>query len=125
MGYVLVPTVLSGAHEWTAHLTQLVLVWIAIVAMTSLVLRFGWDRQHAIVGSSAFGGHRSFSSHGQHRNARYPRDRRRAGGNGTSCCVEGRAEMEPGRSCWYRAGTSQALREPTLHFFYRSLHFSA
>ena len=29
MGYALVPTVLSGAHEWTAHLTQLVLVWIA------------------------------------------------------------------------------------------------
>lgn len=51
MGYVLVPTVLTGAHEWTAHLTQLVLVWIAIVAMTSLVLRFGWDRQHAIVGA--------------------------------------------------------------------------
>lgn len=51
MGYVLVPTVLSGTHEWTAHLTQLVLVWIAILAMTSLVLRFGWDRQHAIVGS--------------------------------------------------------------------------
>jgi 4-amino-4-deoxy-L-arabinose transferase-like glycosyltransferase len=51
MGYVLVPTVLSGAHEWTAHLTQLVLVWIAIVAMTSLVLRFGWDRAHAIAGA--------------------------------------------------------------------------
>jgi len=50
MGYVLVPTVLSGTHEWTAHLTQLVLVWIAVIAMTSLVLRFGWDRQHAIVG---------------------------------------------------------------------------
>ncbi len=44
MGYVLVPTVLSGAHEWMAHLTQLLLVWIAIVAMTSLILRFGWDR---------------------------------------------------------------------------------
>jgi 4-amino-4-deoxy-L-arabinose transferase-like glycosyltransferase len=51
MGYVLVPTVLTGVHEWTAHLTQLVLVWIAVVAMTSLVLRFGWDRQHAIVGA--------------------------------------------------------------------------
>lgn len=51
MGYALVPTVLSGAHEWTAHLTQLVLVWIAVVAMSSLVLRYGWDRQHAIVGA--------------------------------------------------------------------------
>ena len=51
MGYVLVPTVLTGTHEWAAHLTQLVLVWIAVVAMTSLVLRFGWNRQHAIVGA--------------------------------------------------------------------------
>ena len=50
MGYVLVPTVLSGSHEWTAHLTQLGLVWIAVVAMTSLVLRFGWNREHAVVG---------------------------------------------------------------------------
>jgi hypothetical protein len=51
MGYVLVPTVLGGAHEWMAHLTQLVLVWIAIVAMTSLIFRFGWDRAHAIAGA--------------------------------------------------------------------------
>lgn len=50
MGYVLVPTVLSGTHEWAAHLTQMVLVWIAVVAMTSLVLRFGWDREHAVAG---------------------------------------------------------------------------
>ncbi len=39
MGYVLVPTVLGGEHEWMAHLTQLVLAWIAIVAMTSLIFR--------------------------------------------------------------------------------------
>src|ERR1700722_419476 len=51
MGYALVPTILTGAQEWTAHLTQLVLVWIAIVAMTSLIFRFGWDRWHAIVGA--------------------------------------------------------------------------
>ncbi len=51
MGYVLVPTVLTGAHEWTAHLTQLVLVWIAVLAMTSLVLRFGWNQRHAIAGA--------------------------------------------------------------------------
>jgi hypothetical protein len=51
VGYVLVPTVLTGAHEWTAHLTQLILVWIAVLAMTSLVLRFGWDRRHAIAGA--------------------------------------------------------------------------
>jgi hypothetical protein len=48
MGYVLVPTVLAGAHEWMAHLTQVVLVWIAIVAMTSLIFRLGWDRWHAM-----------------------------------------------------------------------------
>jgi hypothetical protein len=51
MGYVLVPTVLGGAHEWMAHLTQLALIWIAVVAMSSLILRFGWDRWHAIVGA--------------------------------------------------------------------------
>jgi 4-amino-4-deoxy-L-arabinose transferase-like glycosyltransferase len=51
LGYVLVPTVLGGAHEWMAHLTQLVLIWIAVVAMTSLVFRFGWDRAHAIAGA--------------------------------------------------------------------------
>jgi hypothetical protein len=51
MGYVLVPTVLTGAHEWTAHLTQLFLVWIAVVAMTSLIFWFGWDRWHATAGA--------------------------------------------------------------------------
>jgi hypothetical protein len=50
-GYVLVPAVLGGAHEWMAHLTQLALAWIAILAMTSLALRFGWDRWHAAVGA--------------------------------------------------------------------------
>ncbi|MDR5727420.1 MAG: hypothetical protein RB191_08340, partial [Terriglobia bacterium] len=50
-GYVLVPTVLGGAHEWMAHLTQLVLVWIAVVAMTSLIFRLGWDRWHATAGA--------------------------------------------------------------------------
>ena len=50
-GYVLVPAVLGGCHEWMAHLTQLVLVWIAVVAMTSLIFRFGWNRWHAIAGA--------------------------------------------------------------------------
>jgi len=50
-GYALVPTVLTGAHEWTAHITQLVLVWVAVLAMTSLILRFGWDRWHATAGA--------------------------------------------------------------------------
>ncbi len=50
-GYALVPTVLGGAHEWMAHLTQLVFVWVAVLAMTSMVFRFGWNRAHAITGS--------------------------------------------------------------------------
>ncbi len=91
LGYVLVPTVLGGAHEWMAHLTQLVLVWIAVVAMTSLIFRFGWNRWHATVGASAPGGHPTFSPHGQHCNARYSCDRSRASSNGTACSVEGRS----------------------------------
>lgn len=51
MGYVLVPTVLGGAHEWMAHLTQLALCWMAILAMASLILRFGWDRWQATAGA--------------------------------------------------------------------------
>jgi len=51
MGYVLVPTILTGAHEWVAHLTQLALAWTAAIAMTSLVFRFGWNPAHAIAGS--------------------------------------------------------------------------
>jgi hypothetical protein len=51
MGYALVPTVLGGSAEWMAHVTQLVFAWVAIVAMSSLVLRFGWSRGHAIVGA--------------------------------------------------------------------------
>ena len=51
MGYALVPTVISGNKEWAAHLTQLVLAWIAILAMTSLTFRLGWNRQFAIVGA--------------------------------------------------------------------------
>lgn len=50
-GYALVPTVLGGAHEWMAHLTQLTFVWIAVLAMTSLVFRLGWNRAHAITGA--------------------------------------------------------------------------
>lgn len=51
MGYALVPTVLGGSAEWMAHVTQLVFVSIAIMAMTSLVLQFGWGRRHAIAGA--------------------------------------------------------------------------
>jgi 4-amino-4-deoxy-L-arabinose transferase-like glycosyltransferase len=50
MGYALVPTVLGGSAEWIAHVTQMAFAGVAIVAMTSLVLRSGWGRSHAIAG---------------------------------------------------------------------------
>jgi len=49
MGYALVPTILGGESEWIAHATQLVFAVIAIIAMSSLVLRFGWDHKHAMI----------------------------------------------------------------------------
>jgi hypothetical protein len=51
MGYALVPTVLGGAAEWMAHTTQLVFVWVAILAMSSFVLRMGWSKGHSIAGA--------------------------------------------------------------------------
>jgi hypothetical protein len=51
MGYALVPTVLGGAREWIAHITQLVFVWIAAIAMASFVLRMGWGAVHAVIGA--------------------------------------------------------------------------
>ena len=51
MGYALVPTVLTGTHEWVAHLTQLLFVWVSALAMASLVLRLGWSRWHAAIGA--------------------------------------------------------------------------
>jgi hypothetical protein len=51
MGYALVPTILLGAPEWMAHLTQLVFVWVAIIAMSSLMLRLGYSRFEVIAGT--------------------------------------------------------------------------
>src|SRR5215469_12069598 len=51
MGYALIPTVLGGAREWMAHVTQLIFVWIAVIAMSSFVLRLGWSRGYAVTGS--------------------------------------------------------------------------
>jgi hypothetical protein len=51
MGYALVPTVLSGAREWMAHISQLIFVWIAVVAMSSFVLRLGWSKRYAMGGA--------------------------------------------------------------------------
>ncbi len=50
-GYALVPTVLSGSVEWVAHLTQLVFATVAILSMTSLALRLGWGKNHAVAGA--------------------------------------------------------------------------
>jgi hypothetical protein len=48
MGYALTPTVLAGSTEWMGHLTQLLFVWIAVLALCSLVLRLGYGRRHAM-----------------------------------------------------------------------------
>ena len=53
---------------------------------------------------AAFGGYRFFSSHGQQPYARYACDGTRASCNGTPCRVEGRTEIEPGRSRGCRTG---------------------
>jgi hypothetical protein len=51
MGYLLVPTIMSGGAEWVAHLTQLVFAWIAVLSMSALILRMGWSGGHATAGS--------------------------------------------------------------------------
>jgi hypothetical protein len=51
MAYALVPTILGGAREWMAHLTQLIFVWVAVITMSSFVLRMGWGRGHAFIGA--------------------------------------------------------------------------
>jgi hypothetical protein len=50
MGYLLIPVVLAGGQEWMAHATQIVLLWLALVAMAALTLRMGWSRYHATAG---------------------------------------------------------------------------
>jgi len=42
MSYFLVPVVATGAHEWLAHLMQLLILWLGIVATVSLAFRFGF-----------------------------------------------------------------------------------
>jgi hypothetical protein len=51
MGYALVPVVLSGTHEWMAHAMQILFVWVAVLAMSSLILRLGWSGEYAILGT--------------------------------------------------------------------------
>jgi 4-amino-4-deoxy-L-arabinose transferase-like glycosyltransferase len=51
MGYLLVPVILGGGSERAAHLLQILLVSIAILAMVKLALRLGFNEiQAAIAG---------------------------------------------------------------------------
>jgi len=47
MAYLLLPCVLLGGTEWVAHLTQLLLFGLAILATAGLALRLGLDRAGA------------------------------------------------------------------------------
>ena len=47
MGYFLVPVILAGGAEWIAHLLQILLACLAVLAMVSLALRLGFDRIQA------------------------------------------------------------------------------
>jgi hypothetical protein len=47
MAYLLVPCVRLGGTEWVAHLTQLLLFGLAILATAGLALRLGLDRAGA------------------------------------------------------------------------------
>jgi hypothetical protein len=49
MGYLLVPVILAGGAEWTAHLLQILLACIAVLEMVRLALRLGFDRVRASV----------------------------------------------------------------------------
>jgi hypothetical protein len=50
-GYLLVPIVLSGSREWMAHIMQMFLACLAVIAMASLTLRLGWGRSEATTGT--------------------------------------------------------------------------
>jgi hypothetical protein len=47
MGYLLVPVILAGGAEWIAHLLQILLACLAVLAMVRLALRLGCDRVQA------------------------------------------------------------------------------
>ena len=49
MGYLLVPVILAGGAEWMAHLLQILLACLAVLAMVGLALRLGFDRVQAAV----------------------------------------------------------------------------
>jgi len=45
--YLLIPTALAGCAEWVGHLTQLVLLFAALIAIALMALRLGLDRRQA------------------------------------------------------------------------------
>lgn len=47
MAYLLLPSVMLGGAEWAAHLTQLILLGVAIVATVALALRLGLGPREA------------------------------------------------------------------------------
>jgi 4-amino-4-deoxy-L-arabinose transferase-like glycosyltransferase len=50
MAYALVPAMLLGGKEWAGHLTQLLLLWIAVIATVSLAVRCGAAREAMLAG---------------------------------------------------------------------------
>ena len=48
MGYLLVPVILAGGAEWIAHLLQILLACLAVLAIVRLALRLGCDRVQAV-----------------------------------------------------------------------------
>jgi len=47
--YLLVPTVLAGSAEWAGHLTQLILLLLALYSVALLALRLGLDQKQAAI----------------------------------------------------------------------------
>ena len=125
MGYVLVPTVLAGAHEWMAHLTQLVLAWIAVVAhgFPSAPIRMGQSTCHELRGLCFWWPSHHFSPWPVPQCpifSRLPSDswQWNVSQRGKPNRSGAKARRVPLR--WH----SQALRGPTLYFFFPSRHSS-
>ncbi len=46
--YLVVPAILAGGAEWVAHLIEMFFAALAIVSMTAIALRLGWDRHGSV-----------------------------------------------------------------------------
>jgi len=51
MGYLLVPVILTGGAEWVAHLIELLLACVAVLAMVDLALRLGFSVKQSTAGA--------------------------------------------------------------------------